>query len=60
MHLADDYKEDNDIIRIMVKPTKNDKLVESLTYEVLQTNAKEGKIKLSWEYLSVEFPFKNK
>jgi hypothetical protein len=44
----------------MVKPTKNDKLVESLTYEVLQTNAKEGKIKLSWEYLSVEFPFKNK
>jgi hypothetical protein len=60
MHLADDYKEDNDIIRIMVKPTKNDKLVESLAYEVLQTNAKEGKIKLSWEYLSVEFPFKNK
>ena len=60
MHLSDDYKEENDIIRIKVKPFKSDKLVEALTYEVMPTNANEGKIKLSWEYLSVEFPFKNK
>ncbi len=59
MHLADDYKEENDIIRIKVKPFKSDKLIEALTYEVLPTNPNEGKIKLSWEYLSVELPFKN-
>ena len=60
MHLADDYKEENDIIRIKVKPIKSETLVEALTYQVLPINAKKGKIKLSWEYLSVEFPFKNK
>ena len=60
MHLADDYKEENDIIRIKVKPIKSDKLVEALRYEVLPTNAIEGKLKLSWEYLSVALPFKNK
>jgi hypothetical protein len=60
MHLADDYKQENDIIRIKVKPIKSDKLVEALMYEVLPTMANEGKIKLSWEFLSVEFPFKNR
>jgi hypothetical protein len=60
MHLADDYKPENDIVRITVKPIKNKKLVEALTYEVLSKNDNEGKIKLSWEYLSVEMPFKNK
>jgi hypothetical protein len=60
MHLADDYNEENDIIRIKVKPFKGDKSVEALTYQVLPINTNEGKIKLSWEYLSVEFPFKNK
>ena len=60
MHLADDYKQDNDIIRIKVKRNKSDKLVEALMYEVLPTMANEGKIKLSWEFLSVEFPFKNR
>lgn len=60
MHLADDYKEENDVIRIKVKPIKSRKLIEALTYEVLPTNANGGKIKLSWEYLSVELPFKNK
>lgn len=60
MHLADDYIVENDIIRMNVKPIKSDKLVEALTYEVFPTNANEGKIKLSWEYLSVELPFRNK
>ncbi len=60
MHLADDYKVENDIIRMNVKPIKSEKLMEALTYEVLPTHANEGNIKLSWEYLSVELPFKNK
>lgn len=59
MHLADDYKIENDIVRINVKPIKSDKLTEALTYEVLPVNTNEGKLKMSWEYLSVELPFKN-
>ena len=56
MHLADDYKEENDIIRIKGKPIKSDKLVEVLIYEVLPINADEGKLKMSWEHMSVELP----
>jgi hypothetical protein len=32
MYLADDYIEENDIIRIKVKASKSDKLVEALRY----------------------------
>ena len=60
MHLADDYKVENDVVRINVKPIKREKLIEALTYEVLPINANEGKLKLSWEYMSVELPFKNR
>lgn len=59
MHLADDYKTENDAIRLTVKPKKNKKLVEALTYEVIAASNKKGKIKLSWEYLNVSFDFVN-
>jgi hypothetical protein len=59
MHLADDYKQENDILRLSVKPSKSKKITEALTYEVLATNDKKGKIKMSWEYLSVAFDFEN-
>ena len=42
--------------RIKVKPIKSDKLVEVLIYEVLPINADEGKLKMSWEHMSVELP----
>ncbi|HLO45953.1 MAG TPA: DUF2911 domain-containing protein [Leadbetterella sp.] len=59
MHLADDYKQENDILRLTVKPKKSKNITEALTYEVLATNNKKGKIKMSWEYLSVGFDFEN-
>ena len=60
MHLADDYKQENDIIRINVKPEKNKALVEALTYEVVEMAKNKGTIKMSWEYLNVSFDFENR
>lgn len=59
MHLADDYKQANDIIRMNVAPKKSSQLVEALTYEVISNSPKKGEIKVSWEYLSVAFAFEN-
>ncbi len=59
MHLADDYNQENDILRINVKPKKNKTLVEALTYEVLETSKNKGQVKLSWENLNVSFDFEN-
>lgn len=60
MHLADDYKIENDLIRIKVKPKKSKKNIESLTYEVLNNGQNKGSIKISWEKLNVVFDFINK
>lgn len=59
MHLADAYKEENDIIRMNSKPKKNKNLTEALKYQVIQTGADKGKVEISWEYLSVSFDFVN-
>ncbi len=60
MHLADDYKAENDILRIKVTPQKNEQLIENLTYQVTESKEGKGEIKLSWEMLSVSFEFENK
>lgn len=60
MHLADDYKQENDVIRLTVKPETNKQFVEALTYEVLPIKSNKGEIKISWAYLSVAFGFENK
>ncbi len=54
-HLADDYDEARDIIRIKVVPEKLEQLVESLTYEVKPTEENKGVISVSWEHLKVSF-----
>ena len=59
MHLADDYKQEDDIIRLTVKPATNKELVETLTYEVLPIKSNKGEIKMSWVYLSVAFTFES-
>ncbi|MFC5626243.1 DUF2911 domain-containing protein [Algoriphagus winogradskyi] len=59
MHLADDYNSENDLMRIKVQPKKNDNLTESLQYQVVKTNENQGKIEISWEFVSVSFDFKN-
>jgi hypothetical protein len=57
-HLADDYTPAHDALRLQVKPQKNEKLVEALTYTVLPKGDKKGTIQLSWEWVNVSNLFK--
>lgn len=59
MHLADDYNQKSDIVRVEVTPVKNKEITESLTYEVLDRGNGKGSIKMSWEFLSVMLEFEN-
>ena len=59
MHLADDYKQEEDMIRVTVKPETNKQFVEALTYEVIPVNSNKGEVKMSWTHLSVSLGFEN-
>lgn len=59
MHLADNYKSENDVIRLKVNPNKNKDITESLTYKVKSLNNKKGQVSICWEYLTVSFQFEN-
>jgi hypothetical protein len=48
---AYDYKEDQDALRIKVKPEKTSALQEQLKFGV----GDDGKVKLAWEHQSIEF-----
>jgi hypothetical protein len=56
-HLADDYDQAEDIVRIEAKPETLDEVVQRLTYEVEETAAGEGEISLMWDQLKVSMPF---
>ncbi|GAB2798100.1 hypothetical protein GCM10027275_49550 [Rhabdobacter roseus] len=60
MHLADDYKPEQDIVRVQVKPEMHQNVTEALTYEVVPEGKKKGEIKMRWDKLSVSLPFQNK
>ncbi len=59
MHLADDYTEENDVLRLTVTPEQNVELVEYLTYSISEIANNKGRIMLSWEKLNVSFDFIN-
>lgn len=56
-HLADDYSEKEDVVRIKVKPQVNENLVERLNYGIEETGEKTGNIIISWEKIRVPFAF---
>ncbi|MBV6641161.1 MAG: DUF2911 domain-containing protein [Cyclobacteriaceae bacterium] len=60
MHLADDYDQANDIVRIIVPVQKMDETVESLTFEITETDPSQGVITLSWDQTRVSFTVRNK
>ena len=60
MHLADDYQPAQDMVRVQVKFESQDDLTESLTYAVVPEGKGKGKIRMSWEKVSVSLPFQNK
>lgn len=59
-HLADEYDQSLDVIRVNVKPQILDKNAEALTYEVIPETGNKGQIKVSWEKISVALPFEVK
>jgi hypothetical protein len=59
MHLADNYNENNDVIRVSVKPIIKAEITEALTFKVKPVTEQKGIIALSWEYLEIPFDFEN-
>jgi hypothetical protein len=57
MHLADDYEESEDVVRLTVMPEELEYPVQRLTYEVDAKNDTEGIISLSWDKIKVNMPF---
>ena len=56
-HGKDDYNENDDVLRFDVTPEISEEIIEQLIYQVEKLNDKEGIISLSWEKVSVSFPF---
>ena len=55
-HLADDYNQDEDVLRKKVRPTSH-ATTPRLTYEIEATNEQDGLIRMMWEELAIEVPF---
>ncbi|MEQ9300998.1 MAG: DUF2911 domain-containing protein [Cyclobacteriaceae bacterium] len=60
MHLADDYTEANDVVRIQSPVIPLDEVVESLTFVVADMGDGLGNVAISWDLTSVSFDLQNK
>jgi hypothetical protein len=58
-HLADDYNEAEDVVRVQVESVKLNEVVESLTYKVEEIDSTKGKITISWDDVSISFEVQN-
>lgn len=54
-HLTDDYSENDDVVRIKVKPKTTEELTERLKYEIDQRGERIADIIISWEKIRVSF-----
>ncbi len=57
-HGKDEYDKKDDVLRFTVNPKLSENVQEHLEYKITKTNEKEGALSLSWEKVSVSFPFK--
>ncbi|RYZ27459.1 MAG: DUF2911 domain-containing protein, partial [Chitinophagaceae bacterium] len=55
-HLASEYDEKDDVVRVKVKPTKVPH-TERLQYFIEDGKNGKGKIAVAWEQVRVEMPF---
>ena len=55
-HLADDYDQKQDIVRIKVKPETQEMHQERLRYVVEQEDNKKGEIVMYWEEIEISIP----
>lgn len=56
-HGKDEYDEKDDVLRFKVKPIISEQITEHLEYKVNKTSENKGTISLSWEKVSIHFPF---
>lgn len=56
-HGKDEYDEKDDVLRFKVKPELSNTITEHLVYKVKKTNDTQGTISLSWEKVTIRFPF---
>ena len=54
-HLADDYSETEDVVRVKTKPQTTSESTERLSYEIDQTGERTANVIISWEKLRVPF-----
>ncbi len=59
-HLADDYLQKEDIVRIKVKPERLNQNLERLQYFIEDEKNNKGKITIAWELLRIEFEITTK
>ncbi|EON77895.1 hypothetical protein ADIS_1608 [Lunatimonas lonarensis] len=59
-HLAEEYSESEDLVRINVDPILLDQTVQRLTYQVEARGPKQGVLAMSWEKIRVELPFETR
>lgn len=57
-HLADEYDQQEDILRLVVKPTVLNEHQERLQYEIKPVSKDEGAINISWDNLMITVPVK--
>ncbi len=55
-HLADDYQESEDLVRMSVRPEALEEEVQRLTYQIIGSE-NSGSLVLSWDTVRVEMPF---
>jgi hypothetical protein len=56
-HGKDEYDEKDDVLRFKVTPKISDDIQEHLEYKVTKSNGASGTISMSWEKVTIEFPF---
>lgn len=60
MHLADDYEETLDVVRVIVMPEVIENPVQRLTYEVSSDSESTGAVSMSWDQIRVRMPIQAK
>ncbi|WP_299761283.1 DUF2911 domain-containing protein [uncultured Pontibacter sp.] len=55
-HLADNYDQQDDLVRVQVKPTTFEQHQERLKYEINSISGAAGNILISWDKLRIEVP----
>ncbi|MEY8021319.1 DUF2911 domain-containing protein [Muriicola sp. SD30] len=59
-HGKDDYDSSDDVLRFKVTPKISEEFQEHLEYKVKKTTETSGTISMSWEKVTIEFPFEIK